>query len=195
MRYLPNLLTIARIVLTPVLLALLMTDALWSQASALGLFLLAAFTDYVDGELARNYEVQTRLGQFLDPLADKVLVLSLFVALAILEPATVPWWAVLIIALRDVAVTGLRTWAEAHGRSLRTLPMAKWKTTFQLFFLFAMLLLLVSSKVGGSVGQSGRWMLESYIPYLFLLALVGVTVATGLLYWFEVEEAPAKSKR
>lgn len=195
MRYLPNLLTIARIVLTPVLLALLMTDALWSQASALGLFLLAAFTDYVDGELARNYGAHTRLGQFLDPLADKVLVLSLFVALAILEPATVPWWAVLIIALRDVAVTGLRTWAEAHGRSLRTLPMAKWKTTFQLFFLFAMLLLLVSSKVGGSVGQSGRWMLESYIPYLFLLALVGVTVATGLLYWFEVEEAPAKSKR
>lgn len=194
MRYLPNLITAARIALTPVLLALLMTETLWSQAAALGLFMLVAASDYVDGVVARSYGASSRVGKFLDPLADKVLVLSLLIALAILEPATVPWWAVLIIALRDVAVTGLRTWSKSHGRNVPTLRLAKLKTALQLFFLFLMLLLIVSTKVGGTVEQSGRWMLHSYIPYLLLLTLVGITVYTGWQYFYPREQ-PARRKR
>jgi CDP-diacylglycerol--glycerol-3-phosphate 3-phosphatidyltransferase len=194
MRYLPNLITAARIALTPVLLALLMTETLWSQAAALGLFMLVAASDYVDGVVARSYGASSRIGKFLDPLADKVLVLSLLIALAILEPATVPWWAVLIIALRDVAVTGLRTWSKSHRRNVPTLRLAKLKTALQLFFLFLMLLLIVSTKVGGTVEQSGRWMLHSYIPYLLLLTLVGITVYTGWQYFYPREQ-PARRKR
>ena len=194
MRYLPNLITAARIALTPVLLALLMTETLWSQAAALGLFMLVAASDYVDGVVARSYGASSRIGKFLDPLADKVLVLSLLIALAILEPATVPWWAVLIIALRDVAVTGLRTWSKSHGRNVPTLRLSKLKTALQLFFLFLMLLLIVSTKVGGTVEQSGRWMLHSYIPYLLLLTLVGITVYTGWQYFYPREQ-PARRKR
>jgi CDP-diacylglycerol--glycerol-3-phosphate 3-phosphatidyltransferase len=194
MRYLPNLITAARIALTPVLLALLMTETLWSQAAALGLFMLVAASDYVDGVVARSYGASSRVGKFLDPLADKVLVLSLLIALAILEPATVPWWAVLIIALRDVAVTGLRTWSKSHRRNVPTLRLAKLKTALQLFFLFLMLLLIVSTKVGGTVEQSGRWMLHSYIPYLLLLTLVGITVYTGWQYFYPREQ-PARRKR
>jgi CDP-diacylglycerol--glycerol-3-phosphate 3-phosphatidyltransferase len=194
LRYFPNLISAARIAVTPVLLALLMTETLWSQAAALGLFMLVAASDYVDGVVARSYGASSRIGKFLDPLADKVLVLSLLIALAILEPATVPWWAVLIIALRDVAVTGLRTWSKSHRRNVPTLRLAKLKTALQLFFLFLMLLLIVSTKVGGTVEQSGRWMLHSYIPYLLLLTLVGITVYTGWQYFYPREQ-PARRKR
>ena len=72
MKFVPNALTISRIVVTPILLVLLFWDTLVGQGSALVLFILAAISDYFDGKLARTYGVPTRLGQFLDPFADKV---------------------------------------------------------------------------------------------------------------------------
>ena len=182
MKYVPNALTIGRIVVTPLVLVLLMTGTLWAQLGALALFVAAAISDYFDGKLARTYGAGSRLGQFLDPFADKVLVLGTFTALAFLIPDVVPWWAVALVALRDLGVTGLRTWAEANGRSLRTLPMAKTKTTVQLTFLIATLVFLAFSKAPGVVGQAATWMLESVILYGLLLAVVVVTVATGVLY-------------
>ena len=195
MRYLPNAITISRIVLTPILLGLLMVDTLWARSGALLLFLLAAISDYVDGRLARRYGVRSRLGRFLDPLADKVLVLGTFMALAVLVPAVVPWWAVLVIALRDLLVTGLRTWAEARGRSVQTQALAKVKTALQLGFLIGMLLLLAADKVPGPLGNNGRWALESPIPFLILLLLLVITVYTGVLYLFQQEKVtPAQVK-
>ena len=182
MRYVPNALTIGRIVVTPLVLVLLMMGTLWAQMGALVLFVAAAISDYFDGKLARTYGAGSRLGQFLDPFADKVLVLGTFTALAFLIPDAVPWWAVALVALRDLAVTALRTWAEAHGRSLRTLPMAKTKTTFQLTFLIATLVFLAFSKVPGVVGEAAAWVLGSVLLYGLLLAVVVVTVATGVLY-------------
>lgn len=195
MKHLPNVITITRIVLTPVLLGLLMVDALWARASALGLFAVAAVSDYVDGRLARNYEVHSRLGRFLDPFADKVLVLGTFAALALLIPTIVPWWAVLVIALRDLFVTGLRTWVEAQGRSLKTLALAKAKTALQLGFLAVMIVLLVGDKMSGSIGAGAQRILAGPVPFLVLLALVGFTVLTGVLYAFRQKTvAPAKLK-
>jgi hypothetical protein len=94
MKHLPNALTIVRILLTPVLLWLLLIDTFWGYASGLGLFIVAAVSDYLDGMLAREYQVDSRLGQFLDPLADKILVLGTFAVLAYLMPRQVPWWGV-----------------------------------------------------------------------------------------------------
>ncbi len=186
-RYVPNALTIARILLTPVLLLLLWTNTLATLASALVLFILASISDYWDGRLARTYQVRTRLGQFLDPFADKVLVLGTFATLSVMEPQIVPWWAVLLIALRDVGVTALRSWAESHGRTLRTLSAAKWKTTFQLVFLIGMLLALTLTKIPGFIGSAAVRVLESGFPFALLLVVVGVTVGTGLLYAFRLE--------
>lgn len=183
MRYVPNVITIGRILLTPVLLVLLLFNTLSSLAGALVLFVIAAVSDYVDGQLARRWKARSRLGQFLDPLADKILVLGTFAALVVLIPTVVPWWAVVLIALRDVVITAYRTWAEAHGRTLRTLPIAKAKTTLQLLFLTGILLLLATSKVPGSVGRSARWFLESPIPYGLLLFVVAFTVGTGIWYF------------
>ncbi len=190
MKYVPNTITIIRILVTPVLLVLLMTDTLWGNAWALGLFILASISDYLDGKLARYFGVHSRLGQFLDPIADKVLVLGTFVALAVLVPDAVAWWGVALIGLRDLMVTGLRAWAEANGRSVKTLGIAKAKTTVQLVFLIGMLILMTASKMGGPIGSFGRDALHSAIPYYVFLFVVLFTVATGAVYFFRMEHQP-----
>ena len=93
MRYIPNLLTAARIVLTPAVLLLLTVPSLAGQTAAVVLFVAASVSDYYDGALARRIGARSRLGQFLDPLADKILVLGVFATLAVLEPDIVPWWS------------------------------------------------------------------------------------------------------
>lgn len=190
MRHLPNALTIARIAITPVLLGLLLSETLLGQFWAFGLFVAAAVSDYLDGKLARSYQVRSRLGQFLDPFADKILVLGTFACLAYLIPAVVPWWAVVLIALRDVGVTVLRSWAEAHGRSLRTTPVARAKTLVQLIYLILLLLLLACTKAPGALGRGAGAVLEGPVPFLVLLFVVGFTVVTGLLYAFRQEYTP-----
>jgi len=195
-RHLPNVLTVTRVVLTPVVLVLLATKTLWAQAGALVLFMLASVSDWLDGKLAREMNVDTRLGRFLDPLADKVLVLGVFATLAIEQPETVPWWAVGLIALRDVVITVLRAWAEARGVNLRTLPLAKSKTAAQLFFLVTMLALLTARQLPGPLERSAAWMLdESLIPYAFLMVVVALTVITGALYVYYQPAASRLFKR
>ena len=183
MRFVPNALTIARIVVTPVVLWLLLTGNLSGQIWALVLFVLAATSDYLDGRLARDFGVRSRLGQFLDPLADKILVVGTFAVLAIVMPDVVPWWAVAVILLRDIAVTVMRSWAESHGRSLRTSGAARAKTAAQLTFLIAMLLLLIATNVPGQVGTAAQAFIDTQIPYVLLLIVVVVTVLTGAMYF------------
>lgn len=182
-RYLPNLLTVARILVTPLLLLLLTVSSQEGQASALLLFVLASLSDYYDGVLARRFQVRSRLGQYLDPLADKILVLGTFGMLAVEAPAVVPWWAVVVIALRDVAVTVLRTWVEAHGNTLQTFRVAKLKTTLQLAFLFSVLVLRTGTHMAPPIRQWATWVLyETYLPGVALALVVGFTLATGALY-------------
>lgn len=189
-RHVPNSITIIRIILTPVVLVLLFSGTFWGITSALLLFVLAAVSDWVDGKLARQLEVSSRFGQFLDPLADKVLVLGTFIALAWLEPAIVPWWAVALIALRDVGVTALRSWAEARGWTLQTLYIAKAKTAGQLAFLIVMLATLALAERPGSAGALATWLLyDTTILFWLLMVVVAITVYTGVLYAFNQEPA------
>jgi len=182
-RYLPNLLTVTRILVTPLLLLLLTVSSKEGQACAVVLFVLASLSDYYDGVLARRFQVRSRLGQYLDPLADKVLVLGVFGMLAIEEPSVVPWWAVAAIALRDVAVTGLRTWVEAWGRTLQTYRIAKLKTMIQLAFLFGVLVLRTGTHMSPPIRDWATWVLhESLLSSMALAVVVGFTVATGALY-------------
>ena len=182
MKFVPNALTISRIVLTPVVLWLLLTGKLVGQVWALALFILAAMSDYLDGHLARSLGARSRLGQFLDPLADKILVIGTFVVLAILMPYVVPWWAVAVIVLRDAAVTALRTRVETQGRSVKTSNAARLKTAAQLTFLIGMLVLLIAAKIPGVIGRFAQQAVESQIPYAILIVVVLITVGTGLQY-------------
>ena len=194
MKRVPNALTVARMLVTPVLILCLFRNTLPGQGTALALFAAAALSDYFDGRLARSLKAHSRLGRFLDPMADKILVLGTFIALAMLHPAIVPWWAVAVIAVRDLLVTVLRLRAEVRGRSLKTLPLAKLKTTVQLVFIGGMLLLLTLRHVAGAAGEAAGTVLASPAPFVTLMLVVLFTAVTGLWYMFASDhEAPTRA--
>jgi CDP-diacylglycerol---glycerol-3-phosphate 3-phosphatidyltransferase len=115
-----------RIVVSPVIMALLLNH---SYTAAAILFLVAAATDWVDGRLARAWNVTTKLGSFLDTTADKLLVTTALVGLVAVDRASP--WVVLVIIAREFTILGLRAAVEAGGRHLETSMLGKWKATVQ----------------------------------------------------------------
>src|SRR5487761_1020299 len=113
----PNLLTLMRIALVPVLVWLLMYPAPGPSAIAAGVFFVATLSDFFDGYIARSYGSGTTLGKFLDPLADKLLVTAALIMLATMPRfPRVPAWMVVVLVTREIAVTGLRAMAAAEGQ-------------------------------------------------------------------------------
>jgi CDP-diacylglycerol--glycerol-3-phosphate 3-phosphatidyltransferase len=138
---LPNLLTLLRIGLVPVLVVALLQPTPGGRAVAAASFLLACLTDFFDGWLARRHGLTTALGQLLDPLADKLIVAAALIMLAAVptEPR-VPAWMAVVIVLRELAVTGLRGIASSGGVLLPAQELGKYKMIFQMFALEALLL-------------------------------------------------------
>ena len=126
----PNLLTILRIILTPLFIILLFSAYSSARFWALVVFVIAAVTDAYDGHLARKYNQVTEEGKFLDPLADKILVLSAFISFAFME--IIDYWMVGLIIFRDLFVTGLRFAMASKGLEMVTSGLAKLKTGFQI---------------------------------------------------------------
>ena len=127
---LPNKLTILRILLVPVIVALILLaqdDTLLYAAGIL--FLLASFTDFLDGYLARKNNWITNFGKFMDPLADKLLICSILIALSAL--GKVPVWAVLVIVAREFAISGFRLVAVEKGTVIAAGNLGKRKTNAQ----------------------------------------------------------------
>ena len=135
---LPNQLTISRILIVPVLVAVLSVGTEWACLLAGILFAVAGFTDLVDGYLARRENQVTSLGKFLDPLADKVLVCSVLVMLV--QLGWVPAWIAIIIICRDLMVTGLRAVAADKGTVIAADKYGKVKTVLQLVALEPLIL-------------------------------------------------------
>ena len=146
---LPNALTLTRIFLVPVLVVVLLTpfSENWFgvQRHVLGvaLFLGAAFTDYLDGQIARRRGQISRLGILLDPIADKLLISAALISLV--ENRLAPAWAVCIIVGREFAVSGLRSVAAADGMLISASRMGKFKMAAQV----AAVALLIASSTGG----------------------------------------------
>lgn len=127
---LPNILTLFRIAAVPIIVVLLMFESRSTGMWAAAIFGLAAVTDFIDGWLARKWQVVTVLGKFLDPLADKLIVMS---ALIMLIPlGRVPAWAVLLILTREMIVTGLRSIASSEGIVISASDLGKYKTIYQM---------------------------------------------------------------
>ncbi|MCK4535624.1 MAG: CDP-diacylglycerol--glycerol-3-phosphate 3-phosphatidyltransferase, partial [Desulfuromonadales bacterium] len=110
---LPNLLTLTRIAAVPIVVVLLLFDSRIAGMWAASIFGAAAATDFIDGWLARKWGVETVLGKFLDPLADKLIVMAALIMLIPLD--RVPAWAVFIILAREMVITGLRSIASSEG--------------------------------------------------------------------------------
>lgn len=139
---LPNSVTLTRIFLVPVLVVVLLTGVEDWQLWGLILVLLAAFTDWLDGYLARRRKQVTTLGKLLDPIADKLLISAAFISLV--EMGLVPAWTVVIIIGREFAVSGLRSIAAAEGYAISASTLGKSKMAAQ---VTAISLLIVGSKM------------------------------------------------
>ncbi|MEA2499289.1 MAG: CDP-diacylglycerol---glycerol-3-phosphate 3-phosphatidyltransferase, partial [Actinomycetota bacterium] len=127
---LPNAITISRIALVPVFLVLAYRDSTEAAVAAFAVFLIASLSDSLDGYLARKNNTISRLGQFLDPLADKLLVGAALVVLV--DTRDFPLWAALVIGFREVAVQILRTSIVSGGGTLPASKVAKAKTVVQI---------------------------------------------------------------
>ena len=135
---LPNTLTVTRILLTPLLVVILLTAVEGKEIYGAVIFILAALTDYLDGYFARARNQVTATGKLLDPIADKLLVTSAFIALVELELA--PAWMVAIIVGREFVVTGIRSVAATRGQVMPANWLGKIKTFMQVVTIVVLIL-------------------------------------------------------
>jgi CDP-diacylglycerol--glycerol-3-phosphate 3-phosphatidyltransferase len=134
----PNLLTMGRVAAIPLVLWLMWQDTRETNFWAMMLYSAAAVTDFIDGWLARKMNLTSLLGKFLDPLADKLIVLATLVLMV--EQGRVPAWAVIIIAARELSVTALRTIAMSEGVVIAASRGGKDKTAVQMVAVLALIL-------------------------------------------------------
>jgi CDP-diacylglycerol--glycerol-3-phosphate 3-phosphatidyltransferase len=163
---LPNSLTLARIFLVPIVVAVLLTKGIpnWVFWGA-SLFLVTALTDLLDGYLARRRKQVTTLGRLLDPIADKLLISSALISLVWLQ--MVPAWMVVIIVGREFAVSGLRSIAAHEGFSINVSPLGKGKMVTQ---VAAVVGILLGHKYEGWVQSTAKVLLWAVV----ILALVSM---------------------
>jgi len=168
-----NKLTLARVVLIPIFLVILYQNLPFGNYIALGVFIVASLTDFVDGYIARHRNMVTDFGKFMDPLADKLLVFSAM--LWFVEAGRFPAWAVLIILARELAVTGLRLIAVEGGRVIAAGWSGKVKTFSTMICLCLMLLF-----------QSGGLMEDTAIlDTVCLDVILATTVYSGVEYFMK----------
>lgn len=168
-----NAVTVSRIALVPPFAFCMYLAAtgppgtqVWARWSAAGIFAVASLTDYVDGYLARRLSVDSETGQWLDPLADKILVGGALATLVVFREF--PLWAALVITLREVVVASLRSAAVKRGHSMPAAKAAKLKTAVQLPMVFVWLLDREPSTAG--------------LQDAIMLLAVGLTVFSGAQY-------------
>jgi CDP-diacylglycerol--glycerol-3-phosphate 3-phosphatidyltransferase len=176
---LPNLLTLSRILAVPILVFLLWRPQPIDYAITFILYCVVGLTDYLDGYLARAQGLTSRLGQFLDPIADKIMVAAVIVMLVSSrnhsgDPIIHNFHIVpaLIILLREIIVSGLREFLAPLNVSVPVSKLAKWKTTLQLVALGALIL-------GGALPQY-EWVHTTGLACLW--AAAGLTLITGYDY-------------
>ncbi|MBU1070218.1 CDP-diacylglycerol--glycerol-3-phosphate 3-phosphatidyltransferase [Myxococcota bacterium] len=160
---LPNLITLSRLVLIPIILVFLDRGTPLSHYIASVLFIFAGFSDFLDGYLARRTGKITLLGKFLDPLADKITTLSVMVTLVAMQ--LIPTWLLILMLVREFAVTGLRALAMGEGVVIAASESGKQKTAFQFFGLTFLLVHFPYPMWGTS------WMLDFHRMGLFILYL------------------------
>ncbi|TLU85873.1 MAG: CDP-diacylglycerol--glycerol-3-phosphate 3-phosphatidyltransferase [Chlorobium sp.] len=179
----PNQLTALRILLVPVFVALLLQADPWLKLFGVIAFTVASLTDLYDGYHARKYGVETRLGAFLDPLADKLLITAAF--LLYVWMGYLVLWMVMLVVVRDIVVTALRIYAEYKNRPVVTSMEAKYKTLVQnLFVYIIMALILMKEAVFFGKGMSvtiSRFLASGYLDSV-MLVVTAFTVYTGISY-------------
>jgi len=186
-----NSLTLFRIALTPIFIIFLFYEHPNAKLWALMVFLVASITDALDGYFARKHDQVTEQGRFLDPLADKILILSALISFAVLE--IIPFWMVGLIIFRDLFITGLRVVMNNKGFQMVTSNIAKAKTSFQVVIIVTILLYLGSARLPFDWSADYIQLIREYELIYYLTLLITVfTVFTGIAYIYDNRTAIRK---
>lgn len=196
----PNAISLLRIILIPLFLYLIFLTEVEKRVWALVVFLIASLTDILDGWSARKLGQETSFGKFLDPLADKFLVISALIAFLILDPL-IPAWMILIIILRDVLLTIMRYLAIKKNSILRTTRFGKVKTAFQMISIIVIIMVLIIRRSADYVAVqvssddimkfnkvyeifnsqiSNKWLIIT--PYCLMAIVTILTALSGIRY-------------
>jgi len=191
----PTQLTLLRLLSVPFFLVFTIADNFYTRLAALIIFVIASITDWYDGKLARARGEVTTLGIFLDPLADKFLISSAFVAFVQIPEIYVPAWMVVLIIGREFLITGLRALAASKGRIMPAMRAGKFKTTSQMVCIITILVILTTNSLferylGGLPAESYRdeswWYYFAWIlrgaPYWLTFVTSLLTIFSGYLY-------------
>jgi cardiolipin synthase len=178
----PNLITLGRILLVPIVVWAIASGAMWI---AFVLFLSAGVSDAVDGYLAKRFHMTTELGAYLDPLADKALIVSIYLALGI--TGAIPRWLVILVVSRDILIVGgiMLSWLMGKPLKIRPLLVSKLNTVAQIVFACVVL---------GSLG----FRIEADILTVVLMGLVAVltllSIAAYLAEWLRHMNSPVAGR-
>lgn len=182
----PNQLTLLRILLTPLFVYYLFSNDPLDKQIALGIFIIAAITDWYDGYVARRWGYITRWGKFLDPLADKVLTSAAFFSFVWIGYADI--WMVWIIVFRDFVITILRTYAEYKNKPIDTSGFAKTKTFAQLIVIYLFLLRYIVFTDAYFYSEVG-WIFDIVATPVYMSMMMAIvtfmTAGTGILYFIK----------
>ena len=181
----PNALTIARIILVPVFIALMIMQHMRGSVSllivSLVVFCIASYTDHLDGKLARRWQVVSDFGKLVDPIADKALMISAFVLLSLFQ--NLWWWFTAVVILREVAVTLLRMYLLRSGVVLPASKGGKIKTSLQILMVFLWMLAGICYPFNTQVG-----VVVMYLAIAVLIAAFVATVLSGLVYFLDAHD-------
>ncbi len=174
---LANRLTIARILIIPVFMALILSNIQYGDWLAAALFSVAAMTDGLDGYIARSRQQVTNFGKFLDPVADKLLISAALISLV--DIGSLSAWIAMIIIGREIAVLGLRILAMGEGEIVSSSLTGKLKTVFQVFAIVAWILRAEMPPVGLMT------IIVDYTAILLMGIAIVLTIVSGLDYYFK----------
>jgi CDP-diacylglycerol---glycerol-3-phosphate 3-phosphatidyltransferase len=177
---LPNKLTFSRFVLTVAFLAVMFSKVTFHETIALVLFIAGGITDLLDGLIARRRNLITNFGILMDPLADKIMVCSAFIAFVGLE--WIPAWMVVIVVARELAITGLRLLAASKTVVLAAEGYGKHKTISQIVAIISLLVRHSYDQWGAAGRAIFGWHLTAGTPWVNLFTEVSVWVAVVLTF-------------
>jgi len=178
---LPNILTVVRLLLTVIFIYFLNQDGFESVLWAAGLFTVASITDFLDGYIARKYNLITPFGKIMDPIADKFLTLSAF--FIFMQNHLIAGWMFVLICAREVIVTILRLSAMRKGIALAAESAGKVKTVLQIFSIYFIMIVMMFILWPGR-GESGEHAIQmmTYIISVLMLLVLFVTLWSGTAF-------------
>jgi CDP-diacylglycerol--glycerol-3-phosphate 3-phosphatidyltransferase len=188
---LPNQLTVARCIMSVVFVGLMAFENLYCYVTAYAVFTVAAITDHYDGRIARERNLITNFGKLLDPVADKVLMLSAYLVMIPMADLRIPPWAIMVILAREFVITGARSLAASEGVVLPANKWGKRKTVFQMVYVFTFLFFAIALLFLRTFDGAARYVpggvdaFAAYIGWASLISVIFVaayTVYSGIQF-------------